>query len=401
MKNGKYWMVWIAVCGMIGATLGTKNISGLFFTAMSESFGVGRGAVSLTLTISNLLLAAGDYLSPRLFRGENYRRLSRLCVACIVGATFLMGSATSIWLLYLLSAIRGFFSGMLGIVIGTVVLNNWFVRYNGLVTGVALASGGLVSAVLSPILSGVIEDFGWRMGWCAEALAVLLLYAPLTLLPIAFRPEDIGSVPLGGEERLMKKATTADSTITSRPWTIFAGMLLFNAFANAVSTFTNHLPGIADSRAFPAAIGAAMLSASMVANAGGKVLMGAASERFGVKRPAMLYAALIIGGLGLLSTGRSAVAMIAGGAALGLAFSLTTVVPSLMAKDLFGVEQYRSVFPTVTLVGTIANACAASLIGFSYDAAGSYLPAMLTLSAFLCGIVVLVLTLYRAVGKTK
>ena len=59
-------MVWAAMCGMVGATLGVKNISGLFFTPMAESFGVGRGTISLTLTISNLMLAAGDFASPRL-----------------------------------------------------------------------------------------------------------------------------------------------------------------------------------------------------------------------------------------------------------------------------------------------------------------------------------------------
>lgn len=393
---GKYWMVWAATCGMIGATLGVKNISGLFFAPVAESFGVGRGAVSMTLTINNLLLAMGDFLSPRLFRSGNFKRLACLCVGCIAASTLLMGSASGIWSLYLLSGVRGFASGMLGIVIGTVMINNWFVRCNSIVTGVALAAGGVVSAVLSPILSGIIETSGWRAGFRAEALAALLLYAPLLLLPISFHPEDMGLPALGGAQKAAQTGETSPLTGRGQTRSLLPALLLLTAFANTVSTFPNHLPGVADSYALPAAVGAAMLSASMVANAGGKVLMGALAERFGVKRPAIAYSVAVAAGLCLLLATRSAPAAVAGGAAMGLAFSLTTVMPALVTKDIFGPERYRTVFPASTLIGTIANASAASLIGFIYDGTGSYRPAILILIVLLCGIVLLLLLLYES-----
>ena len=115
-RSGNHWLVWLAMCGMIGATLGVKNTSGVFFTPMAESFGVGRGAISLTLTLSNLLLAAGDFFSTRLYTGGNFRRLTRLCVACAVGATLLMGMVSDLWLLYLLHFVRGFASGIYGMI---------------------------------------------------------------------------------------------------------------------------------------------------------------------------------------------------------------------------------------------------------------------------------------------
>lgn len=397
--SAKYWMVWAAMCGMIGATLGVKNTSGIFFTPMAESFGVGRGEASLTLTVGNLLLAAGDFLSPRLFRSGSYKLPARVCVACVVGSTLLMGSAPGMGALYLLSGVRGFASGLLGIVLGTVIINNWFVRYNSLVTGMALAAGGVVSAVLSPVLSGIIEASGWRAGFRAEALAALLLYAPLVLLPFGFRPEDTGLAPLGGQSAAAR-AETASPAESGRGGALFLALLFMTASANAVSTFPNHLPGVADSCALPAAAGAAMLSASMAANAGGKVLMGALAGRFGVRRPASAYAAALIAGLFLLLAPRSVPAALAGGAIMGLAFSLTTVVPALVTKDVFGQERYRSVFPAVMLTGTLSNAASASLIGFMYDAAGSYRPAILLLVGLLCGILLLLRALYGAKAKT-
>lgn len=388
-------MVWASMCAMVGATLGVKNISGLFFAPMAESFGVGRGTISLTLTFSNLMLAAGDFVAPRLYRGGNYRRLSRLCAACVVGTSLLMGSVSRLWLVYLLQCVRGFASGMMGIVIGTVVVNNWFVRYNSVVTGVTLAAGGAVSAVLSPVLSAVIESGGWRAGFRAEAVAALLLYAPLCLLPIAFRPEDAGLPPLGGDRGAARGEAERAPRQENRMGALFAAMLLFIALANTVSTFSNHLPGVANAYALNASVGAAMLSASMLANAGGKILMGALAERFGVKRPALAYTAMIGAGLCLLLVSRVPFAAVVGGAAVGLSFSLTTVIAALATKDVFGQERYRRVFPAVTLAGTLANASAASLIGFLYDGTGSYRPAIVLLLGFLCAIALLLTFLYE------
>ncbi|MBQ9719352.1 MAG: MFS transporter, partial [Oscillospiraceae bacterium] len=240
------------------------------------------------------------------------------------------------------------------------------------------------------------ESYGWRAGFRAEAVAALVLYAPLLVLPFAYRPEDRGLAPLGGERKTAAQAPAGgESQAADRPRLLFAALLLMTAFANMVSTFPNHLPGVADSYALSAAVGAAMLSASMIANALGKVAMGALAEHFGVKRPALAYAAVLALGLGLLLAFRTVPAALAGGAILGLAFSLTTVVPALVTKDVFGAERYRAVFPAVTLAGTVANASAASLIGFLYDAAGSYHPAMLLLIALLGAISLLLLFLYR------
>jgi len=380
---------------MIGATLGVKNVTGLFFAPVANTFGVGRGAASMMLTICNLLLATGDFVSPRLFGRGGFKRLSFACVACVVASSLLMSLAPNLWVLYLLHGVRGLAAGILGIVLGTVVVNNWFVRYNSLVTGVALAAGGVASAILSPVISAVIEAAGWRAGFRAEALAALVLYAPLLLLPISYRPEDMGLAPLGAKAGKAQSASPADASGQERGHALLAALVIFTVFANIVSTFPNHLPGVADSYALGAAVGAAMLSASMAANAVGKVLMGALAERFGVKRPAIAYSAAVAGGLALLLTVHTVPAALAGGAVMGLAFSLTTVAPALVTKDIFGPERYRVIFPASTLIGTIANASAASLIGFLYDAAGSYSPAMLILIGLLCGIIFLLLALYR------
>ena len=385
------------MCGMIGATLGgVKNISGIFFAPIAESFGVGRGAVSMSLTISNLMLALGGFIAPSAFSRSNFRKLSRLLALSVICMTLLIGAAPNLALLYILSGIRGFSLGMLGIVTGNIILNNWFVKYNSFVTGVMLAAGGVISAVLSPIISRVMDNSGWRAGCLVDAAIIFLLLSPLLFLPIALCPEDIGMKSFGCEasEESHSEDTKLQAVETSAETIPLVALLLFSAFANILSTFPNHLPSLADSYALSTSTGAAMLSACMLSNASGKILMGVAAERFGVKRPAILYSALIAAGLLTLMHTRAAFGAVLSGAAIGLSFSLTTVVSALVTKDIFGTERYRVVFPLSNLAGTVANASAASIIGYIYDTAGSYYPAIIVLIVLLCGIVILLLVLY-------
>ena len=47
--KGKYIMVLIAMCGVIGAVLGlVTNVAGLFFEPVAAEFGRGKGEVSMT-----------------------------------------------------------------------------------------------------------------------------------------------------------------------------------------------------------------------------------------------------------------------------------------------------------------------------------------------------------------
>jgi len=60
--RGKYLLVLIAMCGVIAASIGiTTNTAGVYITPVSEAFGVGKGAVSMTLTIANLVYAMAGY----------------------------------------------------------------------------------------------------------------------------------------------------------------------------------------------------------------------------------------------------------------------------------------------------------------------------------------------------
>ena len=178
--KARYIMVLAALCGATAAGVGlTTNIAGLFFTPIAESFGVGRGSVSLTMTLCNLLFAVGGVVTGRLLSEKRFRSVLIFSAAVTVCATALLAMCNNVWLMYALNIIRGFSTGLTGVVMTTMVVNNWFHASNGTMTSIVMGCSGLASAIFSPIFSSIIQAVGWRTAYLVSAGLMVLLYLPL------------------------------------------------------------------------------------------------------------------------------------------------------------------------------------------------------------------------------
>ena len=294
--SGKYLWVVVAMCGLSMATVGLlTNVAGLFFTPMAEEFGVMRGSVSLTLTIANTCVAVGGLATRRLTKMMPLRMVLLVATAIMAGSTFLMSLVPSMWLEYVLSATRGLAGGAIGFVLITYVLNKWFVAQLGLVTSIAMGFSGLAGAAFTPILQPVIDGMGWRAGMALIAAMQVALCLPAILLVPATDPTDAGLRPFGLADN---KQTVSAHHDKSKPIKIdgmvYAGVVCYAVFAAAATAMPQHFPGYAEEVGLAAATGAAMLSACMVANTAGKIVMGWMTDRIGALR------SIVCGGLVLL-----------------------------------------------------------------------------------------------------
>ena len=128
--KGKYLMVLIAACGISGAVLGLMiNVAGVFFTPIAEDLSIGRGSVSMMLTIASLIFALAGMLSPRLVTSRNFKKLMLISMLLLAGSTMLLSLSPNLFFLYLISAVRGFSAGLCGTVLVTILINNWEATY--------------------------------------------------------------------------------------------------------------------------------------------------------------------------------------------------------------------------------------------------------------------------------
>lgn len=375
--RGKHLIVLLSVCGIIASGVGLlTNTAGLFFTPVAEELHLERGAVSLTLTISNLFYALGGVMAGKVIHEKNFRLCAVAFTAMLAGATFLMAFAQNVLALYLGSALRGLSGGMLGFVLATTVLNAWFAKNNGLATSIAMSTSGIVSALFSPLLSSLITHYGWRFGYIFTGILMIIMNLPLIFLLSSLTPETEEAQASGKEQPAGKR----DAQLVKINRMLLVMVFLFAFLGCAVTALPQHFPAIALSYGMPETTGALMLSTCMLANTFGKIIFGILSDHLGTEKSILLYAFLMIFGLVLLLVMRSSFFILISAILIGLSYSLGTVGVVMLTKDTFSAEGYGRAYPVISLGGTVGNALYSSFIGFLYDASGSYtLPVILTL----------------------
>ncbi len=369
----KHILTLVALCLIFSGSMGlTTNIAGLFTTPIANDFGVGRGDVSLAMTIASLTGAAGGMAFPRLLRKNNFKLLLILASSLTVGSLLLMSVCNQLWLYHAANVIRGFSTGFTGTVMVTMVVNNWFFKSNGLFNSIVMGCSGVSCAIFSPIFSNVITRHGWRAGYIASAIVVGLMLLPMILLKTGVQPEDVGEIPYGGQ--VNKAAFKLPEKKPKLSVKLLLLCFLYSALGGTLTAVAQHFPGVADSYMLPAAVGAAMLSATMITNTSGKILLGFLTDRIGLIRSALIVSVLTAGGVVMIAFLHSGTALIIGAALAGLMYSLVTVGVVTMTRETFGLASYGSAFSKITFGCSLAYALSTAGVGYLYDLLHSYQP---------------------------
>jgi len=395
--GGRYLIVVACMCGLSMGTVGLlTNVAGLFFTPMAEEFGVMRGSASLTLTIANICVALGGLVTRRVTKAMPLRLMLLVTTAIMAGSSFLMALAPSMTLQYVLSATRGFAGGVMGFVLITYVLNKWFVAQLGLVTSIAMGFSGLAGALFTPIIQPVIEGSGWRAGMMLIAVLQAALCLPAVLLVPSTDPTDAGLRPFGLADN---KETVSAHHDKSKPVKIdklvYAGVVCYAVLASAATAMPQHFPGYAEEVGLAAATGAGMISACMMANTAGKIVMGWMTDRMGALRSIAIYTVLVVASIAVLLVFRVPFAFAAAAFFFGLCYGRATVGLTMMCRELFGKRGSGIVYPVAALGTSISNALFSSALGYAYDITGTYTLSLVVLLVLLVFSLVLTFWCYR------
>ena len=404
--QARHIMLIAALCGMMSNCLGVLfNVAGLFFNPIADEFMIGRGDVSMAHTIATMGCALGGITGAWVAKRMKFRPIVLISAIVFAGATALLAFTHSIWPQYILSAFRGIAAGTAGTVLVTIVINNWFTGKVGLMTSLIFCSAGISGAILSPILSVIIEAAGWRTGYLAMAAFITLFYLPGILFPLGIKPEDAGYEVLvlgekGGPLKAQPAADPAKAAGKVDP-ALYLLVLVYACIASASTAYIPHFSGIADSYGQTAAVGSAMVSASMLANTFGKLAYGWLTDRVGIRKGVGIWGMLVILGIVLLLKVHSGSALYAAAFLIGMCYSLSSVGTALLSREIFGIANHAKVYPSINMLNTIANAALTSVIGFMYDAFGNYDGALLL---FLGGEIVLMtctMLAYRRAAQTR
>ena len=365
MKNKSQFSVLVVCCCIVAASIGMlTNSAGVFFTPIAEDLGVGKGAVSMSLTLANIAYAFGGLMTVKVIHENNFKKMVFLFGTVYAISTALLSIAQSVFLLYVFSLIRGASTGIAGMVLVTILINNHYKEGVGFATSIALGFSGIAGALLSLVFSWMIGIAGWRLTYVVEGILAFFLYLPCIVGPVSLNNRI--------KEDAVESKDTTTSTTGVVPLPIFVLVCAYTFLIASVTALPQHFPSLAST----AAVGSLMVSVTMVMNTAGKIILGAISDKIGAEKALEGYGVLVVIGLLVLVSFKShPIFSIVGAVLVGLVYAMAAVGPVLLSQNLFR-ESYNAYYPKVSLVGTISNALFTTAVGFVYDIANSYDPAL-------------------------
>lgn len=377
----RYVMTMIAVCGLVGCSMGICfGTSGLFYNAVSTDLNISKGSISMTYTIAAMASAFSGLFIGRILRNEkNLKPLIIAGVTLCIGGTALLSLADRLYLMYACSVIRGIGAGLLSFVMATMVINQWFLARNGVMISVAMSFSGLPGVLLSGLFTDVIASQGWRFGYLFISAVMVIFCLPALLYPVRLKPSQVDMEPYGYQEYLKYREENPQEAVIVQSneqvdhhsmEMIFT--LLMTIMVYIIAGLMQHLPSLAASIGLSTASGALMVSFASAANIVSKILYGAVSEKKGPFITTTVYALLSTAALVVMLLIHEPLVMAVAAFVFGFTFANSSTAISIIVRKVFGMDQYTKVYPLMSFAGSAANAASVGMLGFLYDITGTY-----------------------------
>ncbi|MBQ6059155.1 MAG: MFS transporter [Clostridia bacterium] len=389
-KTRKFFYGWVIVlcCALLMAA-GTGifvNCIGIFVKPVCDDLGFDRGPFTLYTTISNF-----TGMAAMLVFGELYRKYPRririfITMGATMGCLVFLGYSMSskLWHFYLLAFCYGTVATTLAAISVTTLVNNWFVDKRGFATGLAFAGSGVSAAIMTPLLTNVVADYGWRMGYRTMSVAAAICLIPALLL-IRLSPADKGLLPYGVEATVGEDGETPSAPVIVQTGLTRAEAIKTPTFyLQAIGIFCLSLTGMGMSThaiAYFTDVGYSSLTAStamslvMTIMIGAKILLGAVFDKLGSVKSAILTGLCMLASIvSIRFAGLAPFMPYVFSVCFGFGYSTLTVPYSYLIGQNFGTREFSSIYSLICTLGGFGGGAAATLTGTLYDHFGSYLP---------------------------
>lgn len=416
-KTAMPWLIFVGCCLMSFVGYGLiVNTSGLYFTSLESEFGVARTAVSLPVTIRDLIGALALSVAGLLMKRIKAKVMLSVSVA-VCGASFIVCSMlNAIWQFDIMFALIGISMVVPVMIAPAVLLSSWFTKKLGMVMGIALGLSGIGGAVMNPIIAAIIKGWGWRNGYLVTGILLMVLILPFTLFIAKWSPDaSHGEYAFGDAPELAavrngaaaRESVPAAGASASAP--VLAGLDAKKAFRTPtfifivvsmillqiISGFVQHISSFEISNGLSLEQGAVVVTGIMIGAAVGKATIGMLLDKFHAEIVIGAYVIVsILGWIGVAVIGTPAVAVVAGFLG-GLGQGYLLVAIPWMIRQAFGPRDYSEILSIATMFSNATLAIAVTLHGSIVDATGSYTPSFILVVAVYVVATVLGLGAYR------
>ncbi len=194
------WRMVAATCALrvLGSGLHSFGFT-VFFLPLSQDLGLNRTSTSLAFSLARAEGAIEGPIVSHLLDRYGPKPIM-LAAVLLMGIGYLLLSQVHSYAFFLivylgvisLAHAGGFMHAPM------VLINTWFIRHRARAITITSAAFGLGGVLVAPILSVIVQTWGWRWGAAIGGLLFLAIGVPLSLT-IRRSPESIGLLPDGDE----------------------------------------------------------------------------------------------------------------------------------------------------------------------------------------------------------
>ncbi|OWJ59849.1 MFS transporter [Inquilinus limosus] len=359
----------------VGALMTCVGIGAMFSLAiflqpMATDTGWSRAGISSAMTLNFLVMGVAGFgwgtLSDRLGA-----RIVVLSGAALLGLALVLAShATSLaWFQLIYGTLVGlaagaFFAPMVS------AATAWFETHRGLAVSLVSAGVGVAPMTVSPFAAWLVADYGWRTAMMVIGIAAWILLLPAGLL-VRRRPAAAGAAgmgaaaPSGGIGDM-----SAGRAFRTPQFALLAATFFLCCAAHSGPIF--HMVSYAVTCGIPALTAVSIYSVEGLAGLGGRLLLGVAADRLGVKRVLvaglLVQAVVIVAYLMAANLGEFYLLATIFGTAYGGVMPLYAV----LAREYFGQAAMGSVFGAATMASSIGMALGPLAGGWVFDTFAAY-----------------------------
>jgi MFS family permease len=386
-QNYAFVVVGVIFLALLAAA-GLRGAPSVLMQPLESSLGWSREWTSLAPAIGIFLYGLVGPFAAALMQSFGIKRTLIIALALMALSTGVSAFMTEPWQFVLTWGIlSGLGSGAVALVLGTIIVNRWFVKRRGLMMGILTASTATGALIFLPSLAAIASGLGWRAVVLTVAAAVTALI-PFVLWLLPERPEAVGltaygaSAPAPPPPRPNRNPFTAALGGLRRAarhrdfWFLAGGFFICGLTTNGL--VGTHLISFCGDYGIPAVTAAGMVATMGVFDLVGTTASGWLTDRFDPRKLLFMYYGLR--GLSLIYLPFSDFSFYSLSVFVvfyGLDW-IATVPPTVrLANEAFGENDAPVAFGWIAASHQVGAATAAFLAGYIRSVEGSYFDAFI------------------------
>jgi len=368
MASSYRWVI-VALGGLMGCVaIGAMFSLAVFLGPISGATGWSRAAISSAMTLDFLVMGCAGFIwgavSDRLGA-----RIVTLAGAIILGAGLWIASRATSPLAFQLG-----FGVLVGVAAGAffapmiATVTAWFDTQRALAVSLVSAGMGMAPMTISPFAAWLISHYDWR-----TSMAVIGTMAWVLLIPAALLVRHAPRTELSGSAGTASSGTSPPSVkqaLTSVQFIVLGGTFLLCCAAHSGPIF--HFVSYAIYCGIPTMAAVSIYSVEGLAGLGGRLLLGVAADRIGVKP--VLIAGLLVQSIAIVAylvvSKQSEFYLLA--VVFGAAYGGVMPLYAVLAREYFDQRIMGTVFGAATMLSSLGMALGPVVGGWVFDTYHDY-----------------------------